>query len=103
MMAEAQASHGRNDMDVRATDETASKRGTDQWEGHEGEPTKRGGTFMTALFVVVLVAWLVAMFQILRMPTQEVRVTAESAIWMAVAVSSGVSVFVLGIWKLHRA
>ena len=103
MMAEAQASHGRKDMDVRATDQTADKRGTDQWEGHEGEPTARGGKFMSALLVVVVIAWIVAMVQILRLPTQEVRVTAESAIWMAVACASGVSVFVLGIWKLHRA
>ncbi|MFS0884878.1 hypothetical protein [Aeromicrobium sp. 179-A 4D2 NHS] len=101
-MAEAQASHGRKDMDVRATDQTANQRKTDQWEGHEGEPTKRAGKVLTALLVIVAIGWIVAMVQILRLPVQEVRVTAESAIWMAVALSCGVSTFILGIWKLHR-
>lgn len=102
-MAQAQASHGRNDMDVRATDRTADKRETDQWEGHEGEPSARGGTFLVVALAVVALAWIVAMVQILRMPTQEVRVTTESAIWMGVACSSGIGTFILLIWKLHRA
>jgi hypothetical protein len=34
---------------------------------------------------------------------QEVRVGAESAIWMAVALSCGISTFILLFWKLHRA
>jgi len=101
-MAEAQASHGRKDMDVRATNDTANQHTDDQWEGHEGEPTTRGGKFLTVLLAIVAIAWVVAMIQILRLPVQEVRVTAESAIWMAVALSCGVSTFILGIWKLHR-
>jgi len=102
-MVETQGSHGRRDVDVRRTNETASERGTDQWEGHEGEPTSRGGKWLVALMAVVAVVWVVAMVQVLRMPTQEVRVTGESAIWMAVAASCGISTFILLIWKLHRA
>lgn len=102
-MAKTQGSHGRQDMDVRTTDQTANKRDTDQWEGHEGEPTPAGGKWLNGLFAVVAIAWVVAMVQILRLPAQEVRVNAESAIWMAIACSAGISTFILLIWKVHRA
>ena len=102
-MVETQGSHGRKDMDVRRTDETANQRDTDQWEGHEGEPTARGGKWLAAALAIVAVIWVVAMVQVLRLPTQEVEVTAESAIWMAIAASCGIGTFILLVWKLHRA
>ncbi len=102
-MVETQGSHGRRDMDVRTTDQTANERGTDQWEGHEGEPTSSGGKWLTAMLAVVAVTWVVAIVQVFRLPVQEVRVGAESAIWMAVALSCGISTFILLFWKLHRA
>lgn len=102
-MAKKQGSQGRQDLDVPTTDHTASERNTGQWEGHEGEPSARGGKWLNGLFVVVAVVWVVAMVQILRLPTQEVRVTAESAIWMAIAASCGISTFILLFWKLHRS
>lgn len=98
-----QGSHGRQDMDVRTSDRTASGRDTDQWEGHEGEPTSRGGKWLTAALVFVAIAWVVAMVQIFRLPVQEVRVGAESAIWMAIALSCGIGTFILMVWKVHRA
>lgn len=94
-MAKTQGSHGRQDIDVRDTD---------QWEGHEGDPTAAGAKWLNGLLALVAIAWVVAIVQIFRLPgPQEVRVNAESAIWMAVACSAGISTFILLIWKVHRA
>lgn len=94
-MAGNQVPNERRDEDVPTS--------TEQWEGHEGTPTAGGGKWLGALLAVVVLAWIVAMVQIVRLPAQEVRVTAESAIWMAIAAGSGISAFILLIWKLHRA
>lgn len=102
-MAKTQGSHGRRDMDVRTTDQTADKRDTDQWEGHEGTPSSSGGKWLTGLLALVAVVWVVSMVQIFRLPVQEVRVTLESAVWMALACSSGIATFILMVWKVHRA
>lgn len=102
-MVETQGSHGRKDMDVRRTEETANRRETDQWEGHEGEPSAAGGKWLAGALAVVAAIWVVAMIQVVRLPEQSVEVTAESAIWMAIAASCGIGTFILLVWKLHRA
>lgn len=70
---------------------------------HEGGPTKLGGRFLMAGLVFTATLWVVSLVQLIRLPVQGPLYTpGESVIWTALAISSAIATFLLGVWKVHR-
>src|SRR5690606_35550981 len=70
----------------------------------EREPTALGGRVLNVATVIAAVAWVVAMWQLLRLPVEGVGITTmETALWTALGISAGIGTFLLGVWRVHRA
>lgn len=69
-----------------------------------GEPTILGGRVLNVAIAVALLAWIVALWQLFQLPVGGSGVTEmNTALWTALGIGAGISTFVLGIWKVHRA
>ncbi|GAA3530340.1 hypothetical protein AFL01nite_00060 [Aeromicrobium flavum] len=69
-----------------------------------GEPTRLGGRFLVGLMTLAAVVWVVSLVQLVQLPAQQGSTTTEwnMAIWVALALASAISTFILGFWKVHR-
>jgi len=57
---------------------------------------------VAAGFVLGFAAWLTAFVAILNLSESQLR-SGPAALWTAVAIGSAIGIFLLGIWKAHRA
>ncbi|SKB08976.1 hypothetical protein SAMN06295964_2419 [Aeromicrobium choanae] len=68
------------------------------------KPPRLGGIILGVGFVVALVAWGAALVALLSMgPARAGYVSGPVAAWTALAIASAISLFMMGIWKAHRA
>lgn len=69
----------------------------------EGEPTVLGGRVLNIAIVIAVIAWIVAVIQLFRLPAAGTEVTQmETALWTALGIAAGIGTFLLGVWKVHR-
>jgi len=76
----------------------------DQLHREETRPSRLGGIVLGIGVVVALVAWATALVALLSLgPARAGAVADVRAAWTAVAISSAISLFLLGVWKVSRA
>lgn len=71
-------------------------------ESLPGDSTKLGGEVLLAAVILAVITWAVALSQIVAIPEAQQQ-SMQMALWTAVAIASGISMFLLIVWKAHRA
>lgn len=76
----------------------------DQLHREDTRPSRLGGIILAVGVVIALAAWGTALIALLSLgPARTGAVSDVRAFWTAVAISSAISLFLLGVWKINRA
>ncbi len=76
----------------------------DQAHQDKTKPSRFGGIVLTIGMLVALVAWVSSIIALLRLGPVEFGTESAAVVgWTALGIISAISLFMMGVWKVHRA
>ncbi|MCD9154783.1 hypothetical protein [Aeromicrobium duanguangcaii] len=76
----------------------------DQAHQEKTKPSRFGGIILTIAMLVALAAWVTSVIALISLGPVEFGVQRASVVgWTALGIVSAISLFMMGVWKVHRA